>query len=107
MTNCNSFFAPNMHERAFLYVFVTCVNIASAPDQDIHRGVHKLQDVDERWGEPVDNVDKSVNIRKMPAFFSCCYVDNLVETVDESTFGCAYPVFSIVHIPFKCPIIAV
>ena len=48
----------------------------------------------------MDGVDNFRKDREIPAFFALGYVDKPVETVDESSFGCVYPVFAIVHMVF-------
>ena len=56
--------------------------------------------MDDRCGYSVDIVDNFVHSRVNAAFFAHQFVDKPVETVDESSFGCVYPVFAIVHTVF-------
>ena len=52
-----------------------------------------VDSVDEGCGYPVDNVDNCVNIRAISAFFACGFVDNPVETVDDTPLWLCITIF--------------
>ena len=88
VTNCNRFFCANMHERVCLYVFEKII-----PERkrfaELSTGFSTpVDNVDESCGYPVDIGDNLPKPCGMARFSGVLPVENPVEAVDDTSFGC-------------------